>query len=208
MKKRLLFPILIVSLTNSFSQSWKRNIGESAEQFANRILTSKNSIITGKVIETKWNLETVIFAFVSVEEIEKNGSAQHLETTVDGYVFIPISENLYRKVLIDYFLEEGAVAEVESVFFSNADKDKQNELIVLCSWDQNRHAAPISGKLYQVWVYDNVVQNNIPEKLKYLNDFEKIFTAEFDGTNDAGETTKAKYTYAAKIKQKLKELGF
>jgi hypothetical protein len=208
MKKRLLLPILIVSLTNSFSQSWKRNIGESAEQFANRILTSKNSIITGKVIETKWNLETVIFAFVAVEEIEKNGSAHHVETKVEGYVFIPISENIYRKVLIDSFLEEGADAEVESVFFSNADKDKQNELIVLCSWDQNRHAAPISGKLYQVGVYDNVVQNNIPEKLNYLNDFEKIFTVEFDGTNDAGETTKAKYTNAAKIKQKLKELGF
>ena len=208
MKKLLLLVILILNLTNSFGQSLKRNIGESAEKFAERILTTKNSIITGKVIETKWNSETAIFAFVAVEEIQKNESEQYVEINVEGYVFIPISENLYRKVLIDSYGEEGAVAEIESVFFSNADKDNQKELIILCSWDQNRHAEPISGKLLQVWVYDNVVLNKIPEKLKSLNDLERLFAGEFDGTNDAGETSKAKYTNAAKIKQRLKQLGF
>jgi len=208
MKKLLLLAIIFFNLTHSFCQSLKRNIGESAEKFLVRTITTENSKITGKVIETKWNSETVIFAFVAVEEIQKNGTEKYVETNVEGYVFIPISENLYRKVLIDSYGEEGAVAEIESVFFSNADKDKQKELIILCSWNQNRHAAPISGKLLQVWVYDNVVLNKIPEKLKSLNDLERLFAGEFDGTNDAGETSKAKYTNAAKIKQRLKQLGF
>jgi hypothetical protein len=208
MKKLLLLAILILNLTNSFGQSLKRNIGESAKKFVERILITKNSKITGKVIETKWNSETAIFAFVAVEEIQKNGTEQYVETNVEGFVFIPISENLYRKVLIDSYGEEGAVAEIESIFFSNADKDKQKELIVLCSWDQNRHASPISGKLYQVWVYDNIILNKIPDKLKSLNDLQRLFAGEFDGTNDAGESSKAKYTNAAKIKQRLKQLGF
>ncbi len=208
MKKLLLLVILILTVTNSFCQSLKRNNGESAEEFVTRAMTNDNSKITGKVIETKWNSETVIFAFIAVEKIQKNATDQYVETNVEGYVFFPISENLYSKVLIDSYDEEGAVAEIESVFFSNADRDNQKELIVLCSWDQNRHAAPISGKLYQVWVYDNVILNKIPEKLKSLNDLERLFTSEFDGTNDAGETSKAKYTNATKIKQRLKQLGF
>lgn len=208
MKKLLLLAILIFNLTNSFCQSLKRNVGETAEEFVARTMTNDNSKITGKVIETKWNSETVIFAFIAVEEIQKNAKEQFVETNVEGYVLVSINENLYRKVLIDSYGEEGAVAEIETVFLSNADKDKQKELIVLCSWDQNRHAAPISGKLYQVWVYDNLILNKIPDKLKSLNDLERLFAGEFDGTNDAGEKSKAKYTNAAKIKQRLKQLGF
>jgi len=207
MKKLLLLSILILSLTNSLGQSLKRNIGESAEKFAERTLTSKNSKITEKVIETKWNSETLIFAFVAVEEIQKNGTEQYLETNVEGYIFIPISENLYHKVLIDSYGEEGAVAEIESVFFSNTDKDKALELVVLCKWNQDRHASPISGNLYQVYFYDDLDLKKTSEVLTKIN-LEKKFPGEFDGTNDAGEKSKAKYTNAVKIKQRLKQLGF
>jgi hypothetical protein len=205
MKKLLLLSIVFLNLTDSFCQSLKRNIGESAEKFVERTMTNDNSKITGKVIETKWNSETVIFAFIAVEEIQKNGTEHNVETNVEGNVFIPISENLYRKILIDSYVEEGAVAEIESVFFSNTDKDKQKELIVLCKWNQDRHAYPISGNLYQVYFYDDLKKT--PKVLTKIN-LDNKFPLEFDGTDDAGKISKAKYTNAEKIKQKLKQLGF
>jgi hypothetical protein len=205
MKKLLLLSIVFLNLTDSFCQSLKRNIGESAEKFVERTMTNDNSKITGKVIETKWNSETVIFAFIAVEEIQKNVTEQNVETNVEGNVFIPISENLYRKILIDSYVEEGAVAEIESVFFSNTDKDKQKELIVLCKWNQDRHAYPISGNLYQVYFYDDLKKT--PKVLTKIN-LDNKFPLEFDGTDDAGKISKAKYTNAEKIKQKLKQLGF
>lgn len=197
--------IVFLNLTDSFCQSLNRNIGESAEKFVERTMTTDNSKITGKVIETKWNSETVIFAFIAVEEIQKNVTEQNVETNVEGNVFIPISENLYRKILIDSYVEEGAVAEIESVFFSNVDKDKQKELIVLCKWNQDRHAYPISGNLYQVYFYDELIKT--PKVLIKIN-LDNKFPLEFDGTDDAGKISKAKYTNAEKIKQKLKQLGF
>ena len=206
MKKLLLLAILILNLTNSFSQSLKRNIGESVEQFVERTITTKKSKITGKVIESKWNSEIVIFAFITIEKNQKKATEQYLETNVEGYVFIPISKNVYQKVLIDSYGEDGAVAEVESVFFSNADQDKQSELLIMCTWDQSRHYN-ISGKFYHTYIYDNVDMKTIPEKLKPLNNFDKIFE-EFDGKNDSSETSKAKYINAAKVKRKLKEMGF
>ena len=205
MKKLLLLSIVFLNLTDSFCQSLKRNIGESAEKFVERTMTNDNSKITGKVIETKWNSETVIFAFIAVEEIQKNVTEQNVETNVEGNVFIPISENLYRKILIDSYVEEGAVAEIESVFFSNTDKDKQKELIVLCKWNQDKHAYPISGNLYQVYFYDDFKKT--PKVLTKIN-LDNKFPLEFDGTDDAGKISKAKYTNAEKIKQKLKQLGF
>ena len=205
MKKLLLLSIVFLNLTDSFCQSLKRNIGESAEKFVERTMTNDNSKITGKVIETKWNSETVIFAFIAVEEIQKNGTEHNVETNVEGNVFIPISENLYRKILIDSYVEEGAVAEIESVFFSNTDNDKQKELIVLCKWNQDRHAYPISGNLYQVYFYDDLKKT--PKVLTKIN-LDNKFPLEFDGTDDAGKISKAKYTNAEKIKQKLKQLGF
>ena len=205
MKKLLLLSIVFLNLTDSFCQSLKRNIGESAEKFVERTMTNDNSKITGKVIETKWNSETVIFAFIAVEEIQKNGTEHNVETNVEGNVFIPISENLYRKILIDSYVEEGAVAEIESVFFSNTDNDKQKELIVLCKWNQDRHAYPISGNLYQVYFYDDLKKT--PKVLTKIN-LDNKFPLEFDGTDDAGKISKAKYTNAEKIKQKLNQLGF
>ncbi len=205
MKKQLLLTLLILSLINSFGQSLKRNIGESAEKFAERMLATKNSKITGKVIETKWNSESVIFAFVTVEEVKIFETEQYVETNVEGYIFIPISKNLYRKVLIDSFEEEGAIAEIESVFFSNADKDEQKELVILCKWNQDRHAYPISGNLFQVYFYDDLKKTT--EVLSKIN-LENKFPLEFDGIDDAGKKSNAKYTDAAKIKQKLKQLGF
>ena len=198
--------ILILSLTNSFGQSLKRNIGESAEKFVERTMTTEKSKIPGKVIETKWNSETVIFAFIAVEVVLKNTKEKITTTNVNGYLFVPTGGNFYHKIFIDSYENEGAVAEVESVFFSNADKDKQSELLIMCTWDQSRHYN-ISGKFYHTSVYDNIDLKNMPEKLKRLNKFEKIFE-EFDGTNDSGETSIAKYTNAVKVKRKLKELGF
>jgi hypothetical protein len=205
MNKILLAIALLLSL-NSFSQEFKRLPNETIEDFAGRYKTD-SSKLSGKVVEGRWNKQDAVFAFYADKEIENINDKNVEVEFIEGYIFIKTAENVYNRIYIDRYFPEGADAEIESVFFANADNDKEKELIVLCSWDQNRHAAPISGKLYQIYFYDNINSQNLPKTLAVLN-LETTFKFEFDGTNDAGEVSKAKYINVYQIKQELKRLGF
>jgi len=207
MKQLLLFTIWLSIAGQSFGQSFKRKLNESAFDFVERTMSSDQATVTGKVLETKWNSQTVIIAFLSTEEIVVQSENQHSITNLEGYVLFQTSDDEYKKVYIDSYEEEGAVAEIASVFFSNADEDEEKELIVLCSWDQNMHAAPISGFFYQTNFYDQQNIEHLNDQLIKL-DLDKHFPFEFDGTNDEGTRSKATYTNATKIKQRLTELGY
>ncbi|UQB70291.1 hypothetical protein [Epilithonimonas zeae] len=191
------------------AQTFQRNVGESREDFVKRIKPIQNAQIQGEVLEVKqWNnLANPIFAFYeySEEGIEKGKPNGLNYSYVDGYLLIPSENNRYNKIFIDTYAEEGATAYVESVFFANADRDADKELGVLCSWDQSMHSG-ISGRIYQVYFYDFPKATDKISKLKPIQI--KGFDFEFDGTNDAGERSVAKFNTAAKIKAELKRLGF
>ena len=207
MKKIISFLIFIIINQSSFSQQFTRLKDESTENFIERVKPKKNYEISGKIVETKkWNTnENLIFAFYLVKTINNSNKEAFEETFLEGYIFEQISENEYKRIFIDSYGQEGADAEIETIFFSNADKDKSKELIILCSWNQSRHYG-ISGSLYQVYVYDEIGVKS--KELKKIDKFEKIFGTEFNGTDDSGEKHKAKYMNAKQIKEKLKNLGY
>ncbi len=207
MKKIISFLFLLIINQISFGQQYTRLKNESVEDFIERVKPKKDSDISGKIVETKkWNSnENLIFAFYLVKSINKSNKETFAETFLEGYIFEQISENEYKRIFIDSYGQEGADAEIETLFFSNADKDKSKELIILCSWDQSHHYG-ISGKLYQVYVYDEIGKKS--ENLKKIDKFEKIFGTEFNGIDDSGEKHKAKYMNVYQIKEKLKKLGY
>jgi len=201
---RNLFILLFLSFSLiSKSQDFKRLENETLQNFAKRMKPIPNSEISGEVLEVKnWNEhKNVIFVFYLLRYDRKDW----VETFLDGYVFVPLGNNLYRKIFIDRYAQEGADAEIWSVFFANADKDGQKELGILCSWDQSMHYG-ISGRLYQTYFYDEILGKQ--KSLKPITSFEEIFPLEFDGTNDGDEKSVAKYKTAEQIKKKLKKLGY
>ena len=207
--RRFLFVVLINFSLSIFAQTYQRNSGETKELFAERLKPIRNSEIQGEVLEvSRWNsLVKPVFAFYDYSEpgIENGKKNGFNYTYVDGYIFVPVANSRYAKIFIDTYAEEGATAEIESVFFANADKDLDKELGVLVSWDQSRHYG-MSGKLYQVYFYDypKFISKNI--KLKPIE--MKKFKMEFDGTNDTGEKSGAIFNTTSKIKAELKRLGF
>lgn len=185
------------------SQNFKRLSNESLQSFAERMKPIPNSEISGEVLEIKnWNgKKNLIFVFYLLRYDRKDW----VETFLDGYIFEPVGNNVYRKIFIDRYAQEGADAEVWSVFFPNADKDSRKELGILCSWNQSMHYG-ISGRLYQTYFYDEILDKQ--KTLKPITTFEKIFPMEFDGSNDEDKESIAKYKTAEQIKNKLKKLGY
>ena len=185
------------------SQNFKRLNNETAQSFAERMKPISNSEISGEVLEVKnWNEhKNLIFVFYLLRYNRKDWE----ETYLDGYIFVPVGNNLYRKIFIDRYAQEGADAEVESVFFANTDKDGQKELGILCSWNQSMHYG-ISGRLYQPYFYDGISAKQ--KSLKPITTFEKIFPMEFDGSNDEDKESVAKYKTADQIKKQLRKLGY
>ncbi len=207
------FSILLMSIWFSaaaMAQTFHRNAGETAAEFASSILPNDSARLVGQVLETKgWDsTKNCIIAFYAATiQMTPPQKEAFKENVVLGCMFVPLTDGQYRRVWIDTFMEEGATPYIESVFFANADKDKTKELVILCSWDQNRHAT-ISGKSYQVFFYDQLNVAKLPDNLKPLHHLDKIFKYEFEGTNDAGQKSIAKYKRFEDIKKKLKALGY
>lgn len=188
----------------SFGQIINRVENESPEEFANRYKPS-NSQITHKVIESKWNLNSIIIAFYEQEynlpKIEDPD--QELYIRIIPTLFIK-TENNYKKIIIDTIETEGGAPFIESIFFANADKDSLKELIIIVSWQQRHYE--ISGKLYGTFIYDNVTATNQIE-LNFLKDISAKLDGGFDGDKE-GKVIRAKYKTAEAIKAELIRLGY
>jgi hypothetical protein len=195
----VLFSLFIVQLQ---AQTFKRKPSETATDFAVRNRPDPDYGLSGKVIETKlWDGKTaVILAFYYTDKQDEG-------TWVEGHIFIPSGPDTYKMIFIDGYNPEGSPCSIESVFFANADKDADKELVILCRWTQgNPHG--IMGQFYQVYFYDKIDFKNPPNQPAQLKHLEKAFPFEYDGKNDVGEVSKAKYKTADAIRKKLKELGY
>lgn len=201
--KTLFTFLFIASFCMMNGQNIKRLENETLQNFAERMKPIPNSEISGEILEVKsWNQhKNVIFVFYLLTYDHK----ELVETFLDGYIFVPIGNNAYRKIFIDRYSQEGADAEVLSVFFANADKDGNKELGIICSWNQSGHHG-ISGSLYQTYFYDEI--SGKQKSLKPITTFEKNFPIEFDGSNDSDEESVAKFKTAEQVKKQLKKLGY
>lgn len=208
-KKIYIIFFLLVAPVKIFAQTYERKNQETVQDFISRNKPAGTTVVLDNALETNlWDpAKKVIVAFYHVDRKENNGTEKWVEPYVEGYVFVPIQNNIYKRVFIDSYGQEGADAEIEAVFFANANKDKAKEFFVICSWDQSSHAT-LAGKLYQAYVYDNINFNNPPAELTPLKQFDKIFGMEMEGHGDDNVPQHATYKTAASIRKKLKQLGY
>jgi hypothetical protein len=117
-------------------------------------------------ITAKWNSKPVVIAFYEVEMKTKHkplclGEDCTISTDVHGYVFVPTSKpDLYRRLFLGTFEQDGSQAEILSVFFVNADNDHKKEMAVLVRHAGTVHEARCDA-IYEAYFYDDLASSNI-----------------------------------------------
>ena len=106
-----------------------------------------------------------------------------------------------------YFVYENEPIKVESIFFTNCDKnDTAKELAILYSHKTDGDGEVI-GTYYFTHFYDNINFSNPPKTLTEITTFKEIFH-ELEGRFDDSDFKKAKFKTASEIKNALKCLGY
>jgi hypothetical protein len=209
--KQLIQIILFLTLLDvTQAQTFQRQTNESIDAFAKRIY--KVEELSHKIIETtEWDsLKKVIICFVEFSSNDADG--------ILGYLLTPIDNQTYRQTLIDTFFIGGGSnhISIEAVFFANADKDKQREIIVMTK--ANAHSPHSSdfdlvGSFYESYIYDNYNLMAPPSSLTLFKQLSEVFQ-EYDGVSYDSKTgkylkrEKAKYKNSNSIRIKLKQLGY
>jgi hypothetical protein len=198
-----LFLLALLWTPFSFAEEVRRLKNETLEDFAKRN-GPPQAELTHTVIETEaWNEQKTVIAFYIIKIRLNDGT---LATQVDGYLFIPESNNTYEKILINNFEEEGDTPHIEAVFFANADKDKAKELIVICSYRQRHY--DVNGTFYSTFIFDDRRPGTNPTKLSFLEAVSELVSGGCDCEWRDGKKKSSKYKTAASVKLGLKKLGF
>jgi hypothetical protein len=113
------------------------------------------------------------------------------------------SSNVITLMPFDTFRIEGVPPELRWAFVANADSDSDSELIIQIGW----HYDDINmvGWFYNTYVYD--FDANLPGRLKRKESGQRIIPNEAEG-NRQGERLHAKYNTEARIRRRLKQLGY
>lgn len=184
-----------------------KNKNESAEMFANRIKPDSTKI-AHTVFETNQlgTSESTIIVFYEKTIYEVKQMDTYVDRSeykeIDGFMFIPISVNKYKKIAIGSILADGGNPEIISVFFANADKDNNKELIVLSRVDQRHY--DYGGAFYETYIFDYSINK---KEFKYLDKLSELFWGCECEWRD-GRNEKAKYKTSGEIKTKFKKMGF
>jgi hypothetical protein len=200
-KPYLIILILLLSTTFSFAQALVRLKEETPEQFVARF-KPEHSEITHQVIQTSWNASPSIIAFY--DQTYKLAPDQQEYHRIIAVIFMKEKDH-YRKLLIDTIYSEGGDPKIESVFFSNADKDLKKELIIISSWEQ-RHL-DVNGTLYQTFIYDDLSTHQ-QSKLHLLKDISGKLSGDCECDWSDGTRKRTKLKTAAGVKEELKRIGY
>lgn len=185
-------------------------IGLSQETDAKSIAQKfmpKNSSLAHTIIETSvWDFPKATIVFYTEDLTHEYKDISYERQAVNGY-FIWNDGKTDRKILIDHFEDDNVDTKILSVFFANADNDKQKELIILTA-NTHRLEYLYDGTEYNVYIYDDISIKNVPEKFTLLtNPKFDVFNQNFEGFQD-DKNHKAKFKTADAIKKELKKLGF
>lgn len=197
--------ILLLSATLSFGQVVERFDNETPEQFITRF-QPENSISPENVIVTIWNTTPVIIAFYDqTYTLDSNKTHREEYHRIIAVAFMQERTNSYRKILIDIIENEGGTPHIDTVFFANADKDIQKELILIVSWPVRHY--DVNGTLYETFIYNDLPSNTqtTPKYLQYIS--EKLSGGCNCNWRD-GTHKKAKFKTAADVKRGLKRLRY
>ena len=171
-------------------------------------LKPKNSKIIHKVINADiWGRKNSIIAFYETTYIDSTSTTEKYERQyVEGYIYVLQNKN-WRKILISKFEDDNVFTEIQSVFFANADNDKEKELIILTTCKHNLQYL-YDGTEYSTWVFDNFTNDKIPNELKYLTNISEKLEGGFEGYLEDNENSTAKFVNATEVKIELKRLGY
>lgn len=203
-------PESVVKTVHYLGQPVKRIAAEPVKQFATRcrpIYSEFSDELAGKIVETKeWSPEKAVIAFYSQQYTKEVEDEQPKACTrLLGEIFLTKDKNTYKRALIDTFTNEDKPIKLVAAFMANADTDSHKELIVITSMDRKDKDA--NGTQYTVKVYDNIVPNVFPSKLKRLDDIGLKLDSGFDGQLN-GKPTKAKHKTQKDIEEELKKMGY
>jgi hypothetical protein len=182
----------LFSFSYTFGQTIKRQEGETVKDFIIRL--KPDSLELGpQIIETDiWDKKSKsIIAFYEFDNNE-----------IQGHLFIPMGQNMYKETVFGPIEQNGGLPEIISVFFANADKDFEKELIVLCKLEQRHY--DYSGQSYETYIFDNPNSKNQLLLNKKLS--EKFWGCECSYRDQ--KSKKAKYKTANDIKIGLIKMGF
>jgi hypothetical protein len=196
--KHLFLLLTFFSTTICFGQAYYRINGETARGFVERM--ERTSKFAHPVMETNvWDSthKTIIY-FLPAITSEGPG--------IIGYLLVPQNMLTYRRVLIDTIFNEGGEPHIERVVFANADRDKEQELIVMTSWPQHHPQAGLDGTLYGTYIFDN--PGSAPQyELPFFKELSEKLDGGFEGKRHK-EKVKAEYKAAAAIQGALRKLGY
>jgi len=197
--KHLVIILSFFFTTFCFGQTFNRQDNETAINFVKRV--TKLDTFPHPIIETnEWDtLRKTIIYFSPTSTGD--------EINIIGYLLVPVTSTKYKQVLIDTFFQEGADPRIETVFFANADKDKEREIIILVSWAQLHRGAGIFGTLYGTYIYDNPKVAVSEDKLKFYKGLSDKLDGGFEGDRD-GKIVKARYKSVGSIRKALRALGY
>lgn len=195
MKKYIILLLFSIAVSSVAAQTYQRHDGEHCEVFMERIKPDRSTLVH-PVIETTWNSdEKVIIAFWDTITTPYNNNYE--ETTIVGWLFVPVKENEYRRIKIDSYRENPMPAQIVSVMFYDTDDDGTREMIVIYA-NEYRHYM-MGGTFYEAAVYKDIDYNNLPEKLFCIEDIDGGVT----GNNEEGEEFAAFFSNVSELKAYL-----
>lgn len=179
---------------------------ETAEQIAERFKPKNSEIVHSVMQQNIWGNRNVIIAFYETRYIDSVSTSEKYERQyIEGYLYT-LKNKDYNKILIYKFEDDNVDTEIQSVFFANADKDEQKELIII-STVSHRLQYLYNGTEYSTSVFDDFNPERIPVQLEFLEISEKL-SGGFEGYSDADGNKKSKIKTAGDVRKKLKRLGY
>ncbi len=205
----MLFIICVISCVAS-AQTFIKRPAESNMDFVKRnvpgglsLPENGNDLYKQMFGTTEWTADTSVFDFY-IRTYTLQGDDQEYEDVL-GYLYVPVSKGMYKRVFIDTFENEGGTANIASIFFANADKDSARELVVMLQWPSRHYQ--IWGTVYETRIYDDLLTGQYPPKLTYLEKVSKKVSGDFDGDRE-GEKLVSKYKSSKEVRAELKRLGY
>lgn len=136
----------------------------------------------------------------------KKGTLVALEARqVDGYpvtqliLYLPTNAGHCRAILVDRYAEEGAAAEVKTLFYQRI--NGQHNVVVLIAWEQHHRGIDMYGDYYKVYGYRLTPKGRLVANKRLQQD---AALSGFDGVK-AQQTFHFPYTNAALIRAYLRK---
>ena len=167
----------------------------------------KGSVIVHEVIEIDlWNVKDVIIVFYESRYVEAD-QYKNERQFVECYLLVPNRTNKYEKILVNKFQDDNVDTEIASIFFANADQDKEKELIII-STCKHRLQYLYEGTEFTTDVFDNINlrQKFTKESLTNLYEMSDKLSGGFQGFTEDDPKSIAKFTNAEEVRAELQRL--